>query len=247
MTMTNTRKLLLVGAATVAAGASLAKLRRSHRGVSFDGRVVVITGGSRGLGLLLARRLRAEGARLALLARDKYELRRAQAELGGSQHVVAIVCDIAERSQVTHAVELALQQFGRIDVLINGPHFWGAVHCIQAVVPHMRRRRSGRIVNIASSGGRSAVPDLVPYSASRSALIGLSDAVRAEVANDGIAVTTVCPGRSIDPDRAAKKILNAARLGLPHLTITRRRSRLARVATALADRVAVRSHDLPLR
>jgi NAD(P)-dependent dehydrogenase (short-subunit alcohol dehydrogenase family) len=269
MTMTNTRKLLLVGAATVAAGASLAKLRRSHRGVSFNGRIVVITGGSRGLGLTLARRFRAEGARLALLAPNKDELRRAQAELGGSPNVVAIVCNVAERSQVAHAVELTLQQFGRIDVLINnagvtqvgpieqmstkdlqqamGAHFWGALHCIQAVIPHMRRRRLGRIVNIASSSGLFAVPDLVPYSASRSALIGLSDSVRAEVAKDGISVTTVSPGRSIDPNRAAKKILNAARLGLPHLTITSRPWRLARFVTALSNRAVVRSYELPLR
>ncbi len=117
-------------------------------------------------------------------------------------------CDRRSRSSSHH--------FGRIDMLVNnagvmhvGPlehmaygdyhqamnvHFWGALHCTEAVLPYMRRRRSGRIVNIASIGGLIAVPHLAPYSASKFALVGYSDAVRAEVAKDGIRVTTVCPG-----------------------------------------------------
>ena len=73
-------------------------------------------------------------------------------------------------------------------------HFWGALHCTEAVLPDMRRRQCGRIVNIASIGGLIAVPHLAPYSASKFALVGYSDALRAEVAKDGIRVTTVCPG-----------------------------------------------------
>jgi short-subunit dehydrogenase len=73
-------------------------------------------------------------------------------------------------------------------------HFWGAFHCTEAVLPHMRLRRCGRILNIASIGGLIAVPHLAPYAASKFALVGYSDAVRAEVAKDGIRVTTVCPG-----------------------------------------------------
>jgi short-subunit dehydrogenase len=73
-------------------------------------------------------------------------------------------------------------------------HFWGALHCTEAVLPHMRRRRFGRIINIASIGGLVAVPHLAPYSASKFAVVGYSNAVRAEVAKDGIRVTTVCPG-----------------------------------------------------
>jgi short-subunit dehydrogenase len=130
-------------------------------------------------------------------------------------------------------------------------HFWGALHCTEAVLPHMRRRRRGRIINIASIGGLIAVPHLAPYSASKFALVGYSDAVRAEVAKDGIRVTTVCPGLmrtgsainalmkgrheaefawfgalsslpliSIAAPRAARKILEAGRRGIPHLTIT---------------------------
>jgi short-subunit dehydrogenase len=179
--------------------------------------VVVITGGSRGLGLLLARQLKKAGARIVLLARNREELLRARASLDrGTNTVMAIVCDIADRQHVEHAIQSTLQAFGRIDVLINnagviqvGPlehmtygdyqhamnvHFWGALHCTEAVLPHMRRRRGGRIINIASIGGLIAVPHLAPYAASKFALVGYSDAVRAEVAKDGIRVTTVCPG-----------------------------------------------------
>jgi short-subunit dehydrogenase len=73
-------------------------------------------------------------------------------------------------------------------------HFWGALHCTEAVLPYMRQRHCGRIVNIASIGGLIAVPHMAPYSASKFALVGYSDSVRAEVAKDGIRVTTVCPG-----------------------------------------------------
>jgi NAD(P)-dependent dehydrogenase (short-subunit alcohol dehydrogenase family) len=249
------------------------RLRSDRNCFTYPGRVVIITGGSRGLGLLMARQLRKEGARLALLARNREELQRANEQLGSGTSVLAITCDVSVRASVQHAVEIVMQHFGRVDMLINnagiiqvGPlehmaygdyhhamnvHFWGALHCTEAVLPHMRRRRAGRIVNIASIGGLIAVPHLAPYSASKFALVGYSDAVRAEVAKDGIRVTTVCPGLmrtgsavnalmkgsheaefawfgalsslpivSIDARRAARKILDAARRGTPHLTIT---------------------------
>ena len=191
------------------------RLRKGGRSFAYAGRVVIITGGSRGLGLLMARELKKQGARLALLARSREELMRAKEDLDGAT-VLAITCDVADRAQVQQAVDIVIQHFGRVDVLINnagiiqvGPlehmtygdyhqamnvHFWGALHCTEAVLPHMRQRRSGRIVNIASIGGLIAVPHLAPYSASKFALVGYSDAVRAEVAKDGIRVTTVCPG-----------------------------------------------------
>jgi short-subunit dehydrogenase len=185
------------------------------RPFTYAGRVVIITGGSRGLGLLLARELKKQKARVALFARDREDLMRAKDELDG-RTVLAITCDVCDRGQVHQAVDIVRQHFGRIDVLINnagviqvGPlqhmsygdyhqamnvHFWGALHCTEAVLPHMRHRRSGRIVNIASIGGLVAVPHLAPYTASKFALVGYSNAVRAEVAKDGICVTTVCPG-----------------------------------------------------
>jgi NAD(P)-dependent dehydrogenase (short-subunit alcohol dehydrogenase family) len=201
-----------VGAALVAA-----RLARARHAVSFEDRVVVITGGSRGLGLVLARQFAAEGARVVLLARDLGELERAREDLEarGAQ-VLTIRCDVRRRADVRAAVDLIVDRWRGIDVLVNnagviqvGPlehmahedfenamatHFWGPLHLMLETVPIMRHRGFGRIVNIASIGGRIAVPHLGPYSASKFALVGLSDAVRAELDRYGVRVTTVAPG-----------------------------------------------------
>jgi NAD(P)-dependent dehydrogenase (short-subunit alcohol dehydrogenase family) len=201
------------GAAVVAT-----RLARARFAISLEGRVVVITGGSRGLGLVMARRLVDEGARVVLLARDLEELGRAREELmaRGGGDVMTIRCDVRRRAEVRAAVDMILDRWRTIDVLINnagviqvGPlehmehedfenamatHFWGPLHLILEVTPIMRHRRFGRIVNISSIGGRIAVPHLAPYSASKFALVGLSDAVRAELDPYGIRVTTVAPG-----------------------------------------------------
>jgi len=208
------RLVFTLGGVGLAAWA-VSRLVRSE--FSFAGRTVVITGGSRGLGLTIARRIAAESGRLALLARDEAELSRACAELrelGGE--ALAVSCDLLDRGQSLGAVETVLDHYGAIDVLINnagiieiGPldhmrrsdfersmqlHFWAPFNLIQQVIPHMRRAGGGRIVNISSIGGKLAVPHMAPYSASKFALVGLSDAFRAELARDGIRVTTVTPG-----------------------------------------------------
>lgn len=184
---------------------------------SFEGRVVLLTGGSRGLGLELARGLVAEGAAVVIVARDGEELEVARAELvrsGGA--VLAIAADITVKEQVDLLVDKVQAVFGGIDVLINnagmivvGPesqttlddyrasmdlHFWAPLHLIQACLPGMRKRGNGQIVNISSVGGLAAIPHMTAYSATKHALVGLSDGLRAELAADGIAVTTVCPG-----------------------------------------------------
>ncbi len=164
----------------------------------------------------MARLFAAEGARLTLLARDEGELARAAEDLRRrGAHALTLPCDVRDRAQVEGAVERVLRHYGRIDVLVNnagviqvGPlenmrvedfenamavHFWGPLYTMLAAVPAMKRQGGGRIVNIASIGGKVAVPHLAPYSASKFALVGLSDGVRAELAKDGIAVTTVCP------------------------------------------------------
>jgi len=183
----------------------------------FGDKVVVITGGSRGLGLVMARRLAREGARLALIARDEDELSRARVDLEsrGAQ-VMTVRCDVRDNGDVEQAVEAILAQLGGIDVLINnagviqvGPmevmtpedyeeamrtHFWGPLQMTMAVLPAMRSQGHGRIVNISSIGGRIAVPHLLPYSASKFALVGLSEGMRSELLRHGIVVTTVTPG-----------------------------------------------------
>ncbi|MBA3639367.1 MAG: SDR family oxidoreductase [Acidobacteriota bacterium] len=214
--MTGQQRFLIGLAAGAGAVGLAARAMRNRHAISFDGRVVVITGGSRGLGLVLARQLAAEGARLCLLARDREELDRARAQLPEEAEVMTIRCDVRRRADVRLAMDTILEKWMAVDVLINnagviqvGPlehmahedfenamatHFWGPLHMMFEAVPSMRRRSFGRIVNISSIGGKIAVPHLAPYSASKFALVGLSDAVRAELDQYGIRVTTVCPG-----------------------------------------------------
>jgi NAD(P)-dependent dehydrogenase (short-subunit alcohol dehydrogenase family) len=204
--------------AALGAGAlvGLRALRRER--VEFSGRTVFITGGSRGLGLLLARHFLQEGARVALCSRDNTELERASAWLEGvgSGEVLAVACNVGDRAQVEAAVAQVHERFGAVDVLVNnagviqvgplesmteedfaeamGVHFWGSLYATWAVLPEMKRRGFGRIVNITSIGGRLSMPHLLPYNASKFAQVGLSDGLRAELMQDGIRVTTVCPG-----------------------------------------------------
>jgi short-subunit dehydrogenase len=204
--------------AAAGAGAVLAirALARKAAGYDMRGRVVLITGGSRGLGLVMARELAREGAQLAICARDAEELTRAYEDLNWRTRVLALPCDVTDRAQVEGLVRAVEDHYGRIDVLINnagviqvGPmevmtledyeeamriHFWAPLYTTLAVLPEMRRRREGRIVNISSIGGKISVPHLLPYSASKFALVGLSEGLRAELAKDGVVVTTVCPG-----------------------------------------------------
>ena len=181
------------------------------------GRVVVISGGSRGLGLVLARYVCARGGNVALIARDPEELARAKADLAPHGSVVlTIECDLLDSEQIRSAVRRIIDRFGKIDILVNnagiievGPlehmrpedfdramrlHFWAPLELISQIVPEMRIWGGGRIVNISSIGGKVAVPHMASYSASKFALTGLSDAVRAELARDNIHVTTVAPG-----------------------------------------------------
>src|SRR5688572_22807867 len=177
--MRNEQKFALGLIAGVGAALAAGRLARARRGIDFGGRAVVISGGSRGLGLVLARQLASEGARLCLLARDERELDRAKRLLQEefpSVEVMTLRCDVRQRDEVRNAVERILGQWLAIDVLLNvagviqvGPldnmtledfenamatHFWGPLHLMLETIPSMRRRGFGRIVNISSIGGR---------------------------------------------------------------------------------------------
>jgi NAD(P)-dependent dehydrogenase (short-subunit alcohol dehydrogenase family) len=211
----NIRVLLPTGALLLGAWVTSRAIRTAR--YTLRDKAVVITGGSRGLGLVLARHICAQGGNVALIARDPDELARAKADLaprGGM--VLTIECDLLDPAQIGAAVRQAIDRFGKIDILINnagiievGPlenmtredferamrlHFWAPFELIAQVVPEMRIWGGGRIVNISSIGGKVAVPHLAPYSASKFALTGFSDAIRAELARDNIHVTTVAPG-----------------------------------------------------
>lgn len=203
-------------AAAALAGIGYAALRRA-REESLRGKVVLLAGASRGLGLLLAHEFAAEGCPLAICGRDPRSLEAARAGLADvGADVLALPCDVTDPARVRELVARATERFGRIDILVNvaaimqvGPvstmprdeferamdiNFWGSYNTIEAVVPEMRRRGSGRIVNIASIGGKVPLPHMLPYCCSKFALVGLSEGLGAELARDGISVTTVIPG-----------------------------------------------------
>jgi short-subunit dehydrogenase len=184
---------------------------------SYRDKVAFITGGSRGLGLEIARQICAQRGKVALVARDAGELAGAKTELDRfATEVLTIACDLLDGAQIQSAIQETIDRFGKIDILINnagivqiGPldhmkiedfdramrlHFWAPFVLTIQIVPHMRANGGGRIVNISSIGGKVAVPHMTPYSASKFALTGFSDAVRAELAHDKIFVTTVTPG-----------------------------------------------------
>jgi len=206
--------VVLACAAAVGAGAAYFAVRNLRR-LRLDGRVVVITGGSRGLGLAMARKLLRRGSKVALLARNADELERAKVQLRNDS-VRTYICDVRDQEQVNQTIAEISAVLGTIDVLVNnagtitvGPmdsmrmeeyrealevYFWGPLHTTLAVLPEMRRRRSGRIVNISSIGGKISVPHLLPYSVGKFALAGFSEGLRTELAAENIFVTTVFPG-----------------------------------------------------
>jgi NAD(P)-dependent dehydrogenase (short-subunit alcohol dehydrogenase family) len=242
-------------------------------GVDLSGRVALVTGASRGLGFLLAREFAAQGCRVAICARDAEELGRAGAALEREgAEVLAVPCDVTDRAEVDALVAAALDRFGSLDVLVTnagviqaGPlptmrledfedalavMFWGVVLPTLNALPYLRRSR-GRIVTITSIGGKIAAPHLLPYDCAKFAAVGFSEGLGAELAREGIRVTTVVPGLmrtgsprnaffkgrtqreytwftladsvpglSIDAERAARRIVAAARRGRAEIVLT---------------------------
>lgn len=192
------------------------KAVREIRKYRLKDKVVLITGGSRGLGLVLARQLAMKGAKLAICARSIEQLQVAEQQLEDQgARVLAIPADVTDRAQVEEMVNEVIEHYGRLDVLINnagiihiGPadtmgveeyeeamktHFWGPLYAILAAIPHFKEKQGGRIVNITSIGGKIAVPHLLPYTVSKFALVGLSEGMHTELKKHNIHVTTVVP------------------------------------------------------
>lgn len=215
--MNKTQQTVCAASALAVGAALIARGLRAGRAIDFRGRSAVITGGSRGLGLLVARELGLQGARVTIAARDKAELQRASLDLESRGiDVITVTCDVSNRADAERLIAGTLERTGAIDVLINnagviqvgplehmteadfreamGVHFWGPLYTMLAAIPAMRREHTGRIVNISSIGGKIGMPHMMPYCASKFALTGLSESAHAELAKDNIYVTTVCPG-----------------------------------------------------
>jgi NAD(P)-dependent dehydrogenase (short-subunit alcohol dehydrogenase family) len=215
--MRNRTKWMIAAGALGAGIAGGREIISRARALDLHGRVVLITGGSRGLGFAMAEEFAREGAKLVICARNQEPLERARRELEQQgAETMAIRCDVSDPAQVERMIRQTLERFGRIDVLVNnagiitvGPVevqrredfeeamdviFWGAVNPSLAVLPGMLERGEGRIVNITSIGGRVSVPHLLPYSCAKFALVGFSEGLRSELARDGIRVITIVPG-----------------------------------------------------
>lgn len=184
---------------------------------SLRDKVVLITGGSKGLGLVIGKHLVKEKCKLALCARSEEELLKAKKqiqELGGE--VFIDVCDVADEVAVKSFVENVITHYGKLDVVINdagimivGPMesfthedyeaamnvmYWGLVNTTLAALPHMKKRKEGQIINITSVGGKVSIPHMLPYSSAKFAAVGFSDGIAAELRKDNIYVSTIIPG-----------------------------------------------------
>jgi short-subunit dehydrogenase len=214
----------LAGAAALGTAALAAVLvrRASGRAKGLRGKVVLITGSSRGLGLAMAEEFGRRGARIVLSARDHDELERARVLLLERQAVkeptdiLVIPADLRKPEEADYLIHRATEIWGQVDVLVNnagiitvGPfenlsaqdfhdvmetNFFSGVHCVLSVAPQMLSRGSGTIVNITSIGGKVAVPHLLPYSASKFAAVGFSVGLHVELRDKGVNVLTVVPG-----------------------------------------------------
>jgi NAD(P)-dependent dehydrogenase (short-subunit alcohol dehydrogenase family) len=219
-TVARTIKRGAILAGFVLAGAIVRRKRRASSS-GFKGKVVFITGSSRGLGLALAEEFLQCGARVVISARNPQELAEAHVRLqqltslAEGAAVIQVVCDVTDSSSVQTALNLAQSTFGPIDVLVNNAgimavapllnqslerfeeamdtNFFGALNCSLGVLPTMVARGNGTIINIASIGGLIAVPHMLPYTASKFALVGFSRGLHAEVKSKGMNVLTVCP------------------------------------------------------
>ena len=226
-------------------------------------KVAVVTGASSGIGEATARELALRGASVVLASRavDRLEALRSEISAAGGP-ALAVETDVSDRGSIQATIGRAVGEFGRIDVLVNNAglglsgriaevraedvrHVFevnaiGPLNCIQSALPHMGQ--GGRIINVSSVVGRRAIPKVGAYCASKFALNALSDALRVEVADRGVTVTSVYPGttrtsfrensrrtrdekrgwrpKGVTPERVAQRIADAAERGPRDVYVT---------------------------
>ncbi|MGF9713756.1 SDR family NAD(P)-dependent oxidoreductase [Paenibacillus naphthalenovorans] len=192
--------------------------------MDFQGKIVVITGASSGIGAMMAQRLAALGAIPVLMARSEKKLAEIASHINGSHSVY--VLDVTSWEQVAGTMERVIAEHGRIDILINNAgygvfeafihadlseiesmmdvNYMGVVRCTKAVLPHMLKQGSGHIVNIASMAGKIGSAKSSGYSASKHAVLGFTNCLRQELVGTGVHLTAINPGPVDTPffDRA---------------------------------------------
>jgi 3-oxoacyl-[acyl-carrier protein] reductase len=185
----------------------------------FEGKVAVVTGGTKGIGRAIAEALLGEGVAVVIGARTAGDVEAADRELG--EKARGVVCDVQDAASCARLVETATQGFGGLDILINnagvgvfeqvenlaiqdwdrviGTNLNGVFYCTRAAIPHLKERGGGWIINIGSLAGKNAFPGGAAYNASKFGLIGFSEALMQEVRHDGIRVSYVMPGSVATP------------------------------------------------
>jgi short-subunit dehydrogenase len=184
--------------------------------MEMNGKVVVVTGASMGIGEAIAKVFADAGASVVMLSRDASRAEAARHRVGHTDRTLAMACDVRNREEVDRALALTLHNFDRLDVWVNNAgvgirdtvadmepsalrelfetNFFGTIACMQAVTPAMRQAGGGSIINISSVAGHIPVPFMAIYSASKFAVNAIGKGARVELKRDNINVLTVCPG-----------------------------------------------------
>lgn len=180
-------------------------------------KVAVITGASMGIGEAIAKLFLVEGAKVVLCARDLARTKAAEQRIGGgSGNTLSASCDVSKRAEVDALVQTVIAKFGRIDIFVNNAGFglndavadmdmtelrrmfdtnlFGAIECMQAVIPVMKKQGGGDIVNVSSVSGHISTPYMSGYAATKHAMNAIGKAARMELLRHNINVLTVCPG-----------------------------------------------------
>ena len=184
--------------------------------MELDGKVVVITGASMGIGEAIAKLFVEQGASIVLLSRDSSRAEAARTRIGFPERTAAFACDVRHSEEIDRVIALTLHHFKRIDIWINNAghglldsvsqmdmeschdmfdtNFFGALSAMQKVIPILRQQGGGAIINVSSVAGHIPLPFHAAYSATKFALNAIGKGARVELKNDGIQVITVCPG-----------------------------------------------------